>query len=242
MCGVGSCTEHRQSVALGLGAGLFSHCSHEGRTGGGWFVCRSMRFQFGMRAPWPVSDCLLLFFYGMACQRGPLTVSMTYSDTPECVVFPVVLSCPHASRMYILLSLDSVFSWAILSSGCMITRMSLCKRTHPLRILRWQPLRRQHRRCGPAPCHRRPRSIFYCWSKWRGCVGLRCSDGGGRGSSTLPNSIEGRFLPVCLPPLLLRCSLPTSSSRNCSSGSIVGLAAFARFFFLLSVFPTYYRP
>lgn len=142
---------------------------------------------FGMAVPWMVD--------------ADLFVPTVYSDSSESVSpAAVALDCPCIANVCVR-TLGTGCSWVTLSNGCMTARTRSWIRMLHLRTRRCQRPKSQRRRCSRALCHRRPRSIFCCWSRWPGSVGSRCSGGGGRGSSTLPNSIEPLFLPVCLLPL-----------------------------------------
>lgn len=218
-------------LSAGESVGYHPRCLYEGHTVGGRGVCRSMRLHCGLPANGRSVTAGWWFLCGMASRRGRLAV--VYADTRECDTssITVVVSIPHASRMCSCLAFGMSYSWVTRSSGCMTALTSSWKLMPPLRTRRCQPRRRRPPRWVRAPCHRRPRSIFCCWSRWRGSVGLRCSAGGARGSSTLPNSTESLFPPVCLAlllpgvvhgPLLPRkthCILPTCLSKRSHCGS-----------------------
>lgn len=230
-------------LSAGESVGYHPHRSYEGRTVGGRGVRGSLRFPCGLHANGRSVIAGWWFFCGVASHRGHLAV--VCADNRECDTsfVTVVVSIPHASRMCSCLSLGMSYSWVTRSSGCMTAPTSSWKLMPPLRTRRCQPRRRRRRRWVRAPCHRRPRSTFCCWSRWRGSVGLRCSAGGARGSSTLPNSTEPLFPPVCLAPLLSRvahgpllprkthCIMPTCLSKRarCGSSCARELYSYSRF-------------
>lgn len=221
---------------LSAGESVGPCCSYEGHTVGWRGVCRSMRVPCGVHANGRSVTVGWWFFCGVASRRGRLAVMC--ADTRECDAsfITVVVFIPHASRMCSCLSLGVSYSWVTRSSGCMTAPTSSWKLMPPLRTRRCQPRRRRRRRWVRAPCHRCPRSIFCCWPRWRGSVGLRCSAGGAHGSSTLPNSTEPLFPPVCLAHLLSRVVhsplLPREKriaycQAGCPNGPIVGPGALA---------------
>lgn len=221
----------RTAHASWRGSVGYPHCLHEGHAVDGRGVCRSMRFPCCLHANGWSMNAGLCFCCGGASRCGHLTVTAVYVDTRQCnTSITVVVSILCASRMCSCLSFGMSYSWVTRLSGCMTAPTSSWKLMPLLRTQRCQPRRRRQRRWVHAPCHRRPRSIFCCWSRWRGSVGLRCSAGGVRGSSTPPNSTEPLFPPVCLAPLLrvvhgphvpreTLCVLPSCLSERAHRGS-----------------------